>query len=52
MVKKIKELRKKILYCPECGKYVLGMVYENVLTEANYWNCDKEHKSIVLSNFS
>jgi hypothetical protein len=52
LVRKIKELGKKLLYCPECGKYVMGMVYENVLTEENYWNCIKDHKSIVLNHYS
>ncbi|MEN6330161.1 MAG: hypothetical protein ABFC91_07710 [Methanobacteriaceae archaeon] len=52
MVKKIKELGKKLLYCPECGKYVFGMVYENMLTEEDYWHCSDGHKVIILDHFS
>lgn len=50
LARKIKELGKKLLYCPECGKYVWGMVYENVLTEENYWHCVNHHKNIVLKD--
>ncbi|MCE5213166.1 MAG: hypothetical protein LLF83_00390 [Methanobacterium sp.] len=49
--KKIKELGKKLLYCPECGKYVFGMVYENRLTEENYWQCVQDHEIIVLKGY-
>jgi len=52
MVKKIKEIGKKLLYCPECGKYIMGIVYENLLTEVDYWQCNnEEHKIIVLNKF-
>jgi len=42
------KLDKKILYCPRCGKYIIGTVYENILsTEPNYWKCKNNHKIIL-----
>jgi hypothetical protein len=50
MAKMTKKLKQKLLYCPECGKYVIGMVYENIFTtEANFWKCKKDHKIINLN---
>jgi hypothetical protein len=50
MVKMTKKLKQKLLYCPECGKYVKGMVYENIFTtDVNFWKCKKDHKIINLN---
>jgi hypothetical protein len=50
MVKMTKKLKQKLLYCPECGKYVKGMVYENIFTiEVNFWKCKEDHKIINLN---